>query len=539
MKAFFALLRVNFKSILLTTAGLGRGKKNRAKAATGFAPLLLISLVLLYLSGTYSFLLGSTFAQEGALDIMLGMMILMATFWPLFFIIFGAQGLIFSAKDSDFVFSLPLPAFTVMLSRVFALYLEALLLCQLMLVPAGISYIYNGGENGAKTFILLLISGFFMAFIPCLISLLFGAIVAFLVSRLPFKNILTVVFSLLLMAGVLLSSLAITTTTQVSSVDGLRNMLKSIPLFGWALQGVQGGLLPLFLFAVFSCAPFFFVVWVFSFFYKRLLTNLSSHHLRSNYKVGKLKVRGAGFALFTKEIKRFLSSPSYMLNSGSGVIMTLLACVFALINKDNATQLLASFAQGVFGLSTLNEVYSFLSPLILLFICFVGGVNYCSAASISLEGKCLWLLKCAPVSTANIFAAKVGFNLMLSGFCCTLASLSFGYTFSLPFLHVGIILTLSLLFCLLISLLGLYINLVFPRLDAENDTVIVKQSASVLLTLFASIVVLGFFFFVYYLMKNPQFTVFSLVCAGILLLLNALLLALLNTNGKKRFLALY
>ena len=58
MKPFFALLGLSFKTLIISTANIGRSRGKRKQAATGIGALVLLSGICLYLSGMYSFMLG-------------------------------------------------------------------------------------------------------------------------------------------------------------------------------------------------------------------------------------------------------------------------------------------------------------------------------------------------------------------------------------------------------------------------------------------------------------------------------------------------
>ena len=54
MKKFLALLKVSAKAMLLTSSGVGAGKRRRA--VSGVGAVVLIAFLGLYLSGMYSFM---------------------------------------------------------------------------------------------------------------------------------------------------------------------------------------------------------------------------------------------------------------------------------------------------------------------------------------------------------------------------------------------------------------------------------------------------------------------------------------------------
>ena len=145
MRKLWVLLKLNFRAMLRAfsfRSGAGSSKK---KAAGGLGALLLMAFLALYLSGVYSFLLASMLAEVGIVEMVLPLMALMACVMSLMFTLFAASGLVFGGKDSDIVLALPVPAFTVMLSKILALYLENLVFCGLWMLPTGAAYLVYAG----------------------------------------------------------------------------------------------------------------------------------------------------------------------------------------------------------------------------------------------------------------------------------------------------------------------------------------------------------------------------------------------------------
>ena len=145
MRKLWVLLKLNFRAMLRAfsfRSGAGSSKK---KAAGGLGALLLMAFLALYLSGVYSFLLASMLAEVGIVEMVLPLMALMACMMSLMFTLFAASGLVFGGKDSDIVLALPVPAFTVMLSKILALYLENLVFCGLWMLPTGAAYLVYAG----------------------------------------------------------------------------------------------------------------------------------------------------------------------------------------------------------------------------------------------------------------------------------------------------------------------------------------------------------------------------------------------------------
>lgn len=536
MKAFWALLKVYFKSLLLTSLNLGRG--NKKKAASGVAAMVLLGVIFLILSATYSFMMAAMFGPLGGLDIMLMFMVMMAVGFPLVFTIFAAQSMVFATKDVDLVMALPVSTFSIMLARVSALYLEVLLMVEFLLLPAGICYLVFGGGGGIGFLLLLLLLGAFLAFLPTLLSLIVGALVSFLVARLPFKNFFIALFSMILAALIMVGSMSLTSGMQAvaADIEGVRAMIiSSIPPLGWVVQAVTGPNLLLFLLIAAACAlPFLAVTWVFSLFFKWVLTALASHTSKNNYKLRSVSASGSFAALFKKEASKFLRTPGFLLNSGIGVILIIGASVFAAFNRNRIFLLFAQMLE----VDPSASLQSLLPIILMGSMFFFLTTIYTAAVSISLEGRTLWILKEAPLSTGRIFAAKAGLNFVLAGGTALIATPLLGYAFGFTFADTIACTLLGLLFSLLVSTTGLFSNLLVPRMDAENEMVIIKQSMSFFIAMLLELVYLGLLIGLYFLTQSFGFLAFAGFAALLLILLNAIMLLLLNTKGRRLFAAL-
>lgn len=536
MQAFRALLVVNFKSLLLNTMGSSR-RRNRTKSSSGLGALVIIAAIMIWISGTWSFTLATTLGPEGGLDIMLSFMTIFALFFPLFFTLYAAQGTLFSTKDIDLVLSLPVPTVYVMLARLMALYLEIVLMLECILIPAGVAWLMNGGSGGVGFLVLLIVQGLFLALIPALITLIFGYLISLLISRLQRKNLFNTIFSILLVLVLLVVIFAMNSGMDMiaTDIEGVRQTLySSFPPIQWVVESVTGPNLLYLLGIVVACVvPFGLVSWLFSLNYKTLLTRLSSHTLKSNYKIGTLGVSGSFAALCKKEARRYFGSPTYFLNSGIIIIMVVIASVVVVFLRGTIAEFLGAVSASA---GAGNDLFARLLPVIYLAVMVFFLLTIMpSSVSVSLEGKTLWILKEAPVGTGRIFLAKGGFTALL-GIITTVISVplvSFGLGFHFTD-ALGIFLV-CVLYTIHVGMLGLYVNLRFPRLDYENETVVIKQSASMLLSMLFSLLTAGILVAVYFLLNSlgASFFVFCLAAVVVLLVIDLLLYQRLNTKGRR------
>ncbi len=535
MKPFFALLKLSFISLLRTTMNSGSSSRRRKRSVSGAGALVLLGFLMVYVSGTYSFMLAGAFGPQGGLDLMLTIMLLLAMVFPFIITIYSAQGTVFSTKDTDLVLALPVSAFTVLLARVSSLYLEVLYMMELMLLPVGIAWAWFGGAGGVGFAVELLVMGLFLALIPTTMSMIFGYLISAVVSRMRFKNFFTVLFSLVLVGVIMVGSFMLpsTMTMAEANMEGVRQTLQgSLPPFYFAAGALASFSIPrLLLVAAVCVAPFFLLSWLFSLNYKKILTGLQSHAQRRNFKLRSVRTTGSFAALLGKEARRFFGTPAYVLNMGMMGFLVLAASVAALLFKSNVSAFLVEINEGMtnFSLSALLPIF------VLGVLAFSVAVTCPSCVSMSLEGKTLWLLKSSPVSAGRVFLAKAGFGALVSAAFSVVPAILLGIAFDISAAQTVAIALVMLAFAAFEGMEGLMINLALPKMDAENETLVIKQSSSVIVSMLVCLgaaLLTGGAFALAYLLAGGNFAVGCAGAGGALLLLSVGMFALLATVGK-------
>ena len=184
MKKFLTLLKVSIQSMLLSSTN-SRGR-SRKKAATGLGAVVVIAGLGLYLSGFYSYMLMQALApshMEILVFIFMGMAALVG---GLLFTTFAVKGVVFGGKDNDLLLSMPVSSTLLMASRVTAIYLENLLFSAFVLLPAGVvcTMLTQSGVGHSLLFwVRLVIAALTLPLLDTALSVLLGALVAFLSAR--------------------------------------------------------------------------------------------------------------------------------------------------------------------------------------------------------------------------------------------------------------------------------------------------------------------------------------------------------------------
>lgn len=194
-----------------------------------------------------------------------------------------------------------------------------------------------------------------------------------------------------------------------------------------------------------------------------------------------LEVRPILVALFKKEINRYFSSFTYVVNT---IISPIALFVIAV---GLSLGLLPKFSPVVIDSLNLTMTSTFIYFIIFL-VCLT--LTTTSSCSFSFEGKNVWIIQSLPISVKELSIAKGLLNILLflpglmaASVACWSALGMRGFDFVI---HIFFLLT-SLLF---VSSLGLAINLIVPNFNWSNEMVVVKQSMATIVTAVLSMILI-------------------------------------------------
>ena len=158
-----------------------------------------------------------------------------------------------------------------------------------------------------------------------------------------------------------------------------------------------------------------------------------------------------------------------------------------------------------------------LSVIFYFFILFVGAMTSISSSSISLEGKTINITKSLPISEKTILQSKI-----LTCFAIELPFIMFSdvlffIMFKPNISYIILITILSFVVILLTACIGLIANLKYPKMNASNDTEVVKQSISAMIGVFSGmgILILSILLVAY---LSDKFSILTLLSAHVTLL---------------------
>ena len=151
-----------------------------------------------------------------------------------------------------------------------------------------------------------------------------------------------------------------------------------------------------------------------------------------------------------------------------------------------------------------------------------------TASSISLEGKSFWILKSAPVQTKSVFLAKIALNLLITVPFIFIDIIVAGVIIQADILIILLAILPPLVASMAFIVLGLFLNIMFPKFDYDNPIRVIKQGLPVGLNVGLSFVIIIIIFIAHIIFSSISVALalaVDTVLAGVMLLVTILLLS--------------
>ncbi|MCX7615423.1 MAG: hypothetical protein N2Z65_06680 [Clostridiales bacterium] len=525
MNKFFELLRVNISLAMMqiNVNRFARGKKQ--SHSPGYMLLFVAVLIMIYM-GWIANSLYVLIGQYGIGWMLVAMALLMVSLFTLATGIYSVNTVLFESRDLDQLFSYPITPMQILFSKLLALVAENWLIGIVFYLPMLAVYCYYVKPD-ALFYVYALLGFVCLPFIPVCLFILLAYILNVITSGKRAKNTINAIITLGFIFGTFFGIQNLISGFKTSSVNfsGLIDSFKNFyPPLGYLTNGIiHENLGDLLVGLLWNIVPFIALCIVLSFGYKALW---SRSRVVRKLRRGKLSfgVQSPFLTLLQKEFGRYFSSVMYMLNSSIGMILMTL---FIILSKTGGKRI------------QMLESY-FPADMKILFVLLVFGftlvISNTTAPSISLEGKNLWIIKSWPIDEGKILLAKLCVHLTVTIPLLIVNCILAGFTVQLSVIDCIILFFICALFAVLSGLTGLIFNLYYHQFDFYSDTQVVKNSASVLLTLLTMAIVVAASAGIYWLLRAT--IVLSLFLTGVgfaLAVLAAAAAAFVFTKGKEMF----
>ena len=457
-------------------------------------PIILFVIVCIAV-GFYAYMLTDELASSNNTHVMLSIFIMVVTITTFVEGIYKSQEILFDAKDNNLLLSLPIKRQHILSIRILKLLVFQYMFNLMFLLPSFVVYGYYETPN-MIFYIISILMTFLVPIIPTVFACIIGYIIKLISSKFRAKKLIQTCLSILAFAffffiGTKIGNVILSLGNKAEEINNvIEKIYLPIKLYINLIMDFEIlDLLKLLLINLLPLGVFKFIAekWYF-----KIITK--SQEKGSTIKTGALKKevikKSQIVSLLMKELKRYFASPVYVFNTAFGPLVLLVITIFLRINNGGVFK-------SIFYMSGLD-----IAIIYYLILLIVGAVTQISASSISLEGKTINITKSLPVEEYVILKSKILAATIIETPLLILSSLVFISTYETNLLYAILLLGQSLVMPIFIACIGLIVNLKYPKMDANNDTEVVKQSmGSMVSTLIGIVFFVGSLVFIIYLNK--------------------------------------
>lgn len=505
-------------------------KSNSSKIKKLILPIILFIIISFSIGG----LLFSFFEELTKYHFSYVMLSLILFFLSIFTLIegvFKSQSILFDCKDNELLFSLPIKRRTILFIRIIKLLIFEYLFNLMFLLPTYVIYIYFE-HPGINFYFLSILMLLLLPIIPTIIACFIGYIIKLVASKMKFKRLIQVILTTSFVLVYLYFSMNMDSFMEsiVKNATSINDIINKIyyPVGIYISLIDKFDILKFIILLLINVIPFLLFILIGQLFYFKIISDSNNKKVKKRNKEIIIKQKSSLMSLTKKELKRYTSSAVFMFNTSFGLIIGLIfTIVLCLKGKSMIVKMLSNY--GVSDNVGLNILFY---GIVLFTLCSTS----ISSSSISLEGRTINITKSLPIDYKDIFKSKI--------LMCFIIEVPFAILSILLFIifhKVSIIFILELLLLIFMviifnSTFGLLVNLKYPKLNCNNDTEVVKQSMSSLIS-----TLIGFVSFIITIVLivicNNYFNLFIIVGVHLLILfiVNIILYGLLMKRGPKAY----
>lgn len=397
-----------------------------------------------------------------------------------FLLLFRAGSIMFQMGSYEQLLSFPVSKAAIVISRFLTLYISALAICVVMMLPSLVRYGVSMGK--VFSFYISCILGIvLLPVLPLTLAVIVGTGIAAVSARTKRKGLVSAVLSIVAVFLGLgcISYLAGSPEELPKDMGSFQNLLGNITViigkvyppavwFG-KMADMESPVYFLRLLTVFF-VPCIFTIGILQRYFGEICASLHVSAAKGDYRVSVLRVNSSVRALCMREFRHYISCGIYLSNTLIGLIMMALMGVVL-------------YFTGVEAIDKLLPVPNILASVLPFLLGFSAGIAPMTASIISIEGKQWWLLQSLPVSAKTIVQSKLSIQFMVA-----VPFYLVGVFFSLmavkpDFLYGLWLVLMPLVFVGFMGTAGLYVNLSMPVFQWESEVQVVKQSGAVLVTM--------------------------------------------------------
>ena len=514
-----------------------RGDKKNA----GLFKVMLMIVLFLYIAVVFGGIFGymfysmlEPFTAIGYEWLYFGIMALTVIMLCFLGSIFMTQQEIYGSKDNDLLLSMPIKVRDILLSRIFVLLIMNYIYEAIVVLPCLFIYFIRT-KFQFLSFLYAIIVVLTLPLLVITLSCIFGWVMAMIMRKIRNKTAITLILSLGFL-GVyfyVINKFPEYVTMLIQNGKSIGDAIKEtlFPIYHLSMAITEGSFSSLIFYLLSVFIPFGIVLYLLAHNFIHIAISKAPTK-KAKLKENDIKYNSQRVSLLKRELEHFLSKPTVILNAALGIAFTVVLAGAVLVKGTDILEVLGDMPK---------EAKDMFLQVKMPFLCFAviatNSMNIMSASSISLEGNRLWILKSLPIKTKDILIGKVMFHLLLCIPPTILCSVVCNIVFSLGLLDSLCVILIPISFIIFEALFGILMNLWKPKFDWVNETVVVKQSVSVMITMFGTMALIALSVIAYVRIFKPFFSMTSYVYIwfGVFIGMDLIFYWILHTWGVKRF----
>ncbi|HEY5561650.1 MAG TPA: hypothetical protein VIK72_07830 [Clostridiaceae bacterium] len=550
MNRFFKLSIVLFKNSLQVIGK--KGKNSIIKLVLLFICLMMafapmVAGIIFFLWNGYDYL--NQFNQAGAI---LSITLPVISFVIFFFGIFYVANAFFFSQDIENLLPLPFKPWEILLSKFVITLIYEYITCIILALPVILIYgIKSGG--GVIYYLYSIIIFLTLPILPLVIATLIMIIIMRFTNVSRYKERFKLIGGILaLFIGIginIIYQRAILSSNSLSQIlqtiaegnNSIVNMGNSIfPTAKYASKALVynmhlEGMLNMLLYLIIITISILIMVFLGEGMYFKGVMGVSEtpakrKKLSSEEFSRSIKQNSHIYAYAMKEMKLLIRTPIYFLNC---ILMNFIWPVFLLLPFITQKNLITEIKKMI-PMITDPQYSGIVLAIVIAMGIFIFSTNGISASAISREGDKLYVCKYLPMDYRQQIIAKIVPALIMNFFGSLLLLIGAIYIFFPNIIIIFMIIILFALGALLISFLGILLDLMFPKLNWDSEQKAVKQNLNVAINLFIGCAIAGILVFIAFKFSLNLLGAF-LVTGAIFATLDGLLYYVLSTQGVKLF----
>ena len=486
MKKYFSLIR----------ASMSEGMnlfKIKSKNKTGISKMILpifLAFVLMGVMFSYSKSIMEQLQEVHMEFVLLTLFILLTSILTLIEGIYKSGSLLFKCKDDNLLLSLPIKKSVVLFIRILKFYVFELLYNSLFLLPSIIVYAMTVKVD-VSYYIVSVIGLLLLPIIPILISCIIGTIITYASSKFKGKNIVQTILTIGLILGIMyfstqMEDLFIKIANNASSINDFITKIY-YPAGAFIDLVIDFKILKLVEFIIIHLVLLVLAILLIGKVYLKVNSGNKIIKKSKTIKEYKIKTSSPMKSLIKKEFNRFVNSPVFIINAGFGIVLFILGCISVVVKYDEAITKIFEF----FPELTSDYIKEYIPIVLFALISCCSFMTSITSSMISLEGKSFNILKSLPIKPSKIIQSKIFAAILIMIPFMIIGDIIVFVKFNFNILSIILCFMASILFPLLSETIGILVNLKYPRMDAQNDTEVVKQSMSSAISVFIGMVLAG------------------------------------------------